>query len=165
MRGSRCEVHPTVPTVSRIGDGMVAPQTPPQASPNGVVIQKLTAHVQPPRRISGRYPIVSAVGNARLDAKNRGGSIIWTIWVVSIVRRDDDPKPPKNDPGDSRTPGIIHLKLCCQVSSVSSPLKNCFVGESAAKSVRSRSQIAGISEDTPRFGDAELADFDRSQPE
>ena len=47
---------------------------------------------------------------------------------------------------------------------VSSPLKNCSVGESAAKLVRSRSRIAGTSEDTSRFGDAELAKFDRSQP-
>jgi hypothetical protein len=47
----------------------------------------------------------------------------------------------------------------------SSLLKNCFAGESAAKSTRSRSRIAGISDDTPRFGDAELVDLDRSQPE
>ena len=44
-----------------------------------------------------------------------------------------------------------------------SPLKNCFVGESEAKLVRSRSRIAGISEDTSRFGDAELTNFDHSQ--
>jgi len=44
-------------------------------------------------------------------------------------------------------------------------LKNGFVGESAAKLVRSRSQIADISAETSRFGDAELVSFDRSQPE
>jgi len=51
------------------------------------------------------------------------------------------------------------------VFTVSSPLKNCFVGESAAKFDRSRSRIADITNDTSRFGDAELANFDRSQPE
>jgi len=43
-------------------------------------------------------------------------------------------------------------------------LKNGFVGESAAKFIRSRSYIADISEETSRFADAELMDFDRSQP-
>ena len=47
----------------------------------------------------------------------------------------------------------------------SSPLKKCFVGESEAKFIRSRSRIAGISEDMPRFGNAELMNFDRSQAE
>jgi len=44
-------------------------------------------------------------------------------------------------------------------------LKKCFVGESEAKFIRSRSRIAGISEDMPRFGNAELMNFDRSQAE
>jgi hypothetical protein len=48
---------------------------------------------------------------------------------------------------------------------MTSLLKNCFVGESEAKFVGSRSQIAGISPDTSRFENADLADFDRSQPE
>jgi len=45
---------------------------------------------------------------------------------------------------------------------LNSPLKKRFVGESEANFIRSRSRIAGISEDMPRFGDDELMNFDRS---
>jgi len=55
------------------------------------------------------------------------------------------------------------MKKC--ESRTNSLLKNCFVGQSAAKFVGSRSRIAGISADTSRFGDTELKNFDRSQPE
>ena len=48
---------------------------------------------------------------------------------------------------------------------INSLLKNGFVGESAAKSVRSKSRIAGLFEDMTRLGDAKLTNFDRSLPE
>jgi len=59
----------------------------------------------------------------------------------------------------------IFLSLIRNTGCLSSLLKNHFVGESAAKRIRSRSQIADISAETSRIGDAELMSFDRSQPE
>ena len=44
-------------------------------------------------------------------------------------------------------------------------LKNCFVGENAVQFVRLRSRIAGVSDDTSRFRDAEATNFDGLQPE